>query len=235
MNVFDITAEHAALMMEIEEAGGEITPELATRLNINENELATKVRAYYYIIKTAESQIKLAKDEQERLDNVKTTKENLITRLKKTVDIALEEFGTIKKDAKVKSLDLGDLKVWQKKSESLSITGEIDDPRFCEKQYVFTLRYSTAEEFLKYLEGTTFADEPSIKTIVDKDSLKSWLLEHEQEHKELRQKASEITEVEFENSEDVKWANGYVETQEDKDLQVILATELKHNSTVVFK
>ena len=229
--VFTIIQEYDELMNQIEELDGEITPEIASKLIINENELAQKIRAYYFVIKTKEAEINLAKEEQERLNNVKKTKENLIKRLKKVVDLAVETFGTVKPSG-VKGLDLGDLKVWQKKTKALELLRDIDDPRFCDKLFTFQFRYSDAEEFLNYIEGTTFADVISTKIITDKESLKQWLIDNEEEHKMLRQKAAEITEVEF---EDTNIQLIEEETQEDKDTKVLLATELKHNSTVIFK
>lgn len=233
--VFTIIEEYNTLIDAIEELDGEITPEIAEKLIINEQELATKIRAYYFVIKTKEAEIKLAKEEQERLDDVRKRKETVIKRLKKTVDLAVETFGTPKPSG-AKGLDLGDLKVWQKKTEALNIIGDIDDPRFCDQLFTFQFRYSDAEEFLKYLAETTFIDAMSTKIIVDKDALKQWLIENEEKNKELRKKASEITEVEFENIYDANiQLVGQEETQEDKDTKIVLATELLHNSTVIFK
>ena len=233
MNVFDITIEHAALIAEIEDCGGEITPEIATKLIINEQNLATKVRAYYHIIKTAESQINLAKDEQERLMVVRKVKENLIKKLKNTVDIAVEEFGVLKPSG-AKGLDLGDLKVWQKKTEALDVTGEIDDERFCYKSIKFELKYEDAKALLELVDSagnTSFA--PLITIAPIKDKLKQWLLDNEEEHKALKQKASEISNVEFEEINGIPLP--VEETQEDKDLKIILNAKVNHNSTVIFK
>lgn len=230
--VFTIIEEYDTLINEIEELGGEITPEIAEKLAINKQELATKIKAYYFIIKTKEAEINLAKEEQERLSEVRKTKENVIKRLKKTVDLAVEVFGTLKPSG-VKGLDLKDLKVWQKKTEALNIIGDIDDPRFCDQVFTFQFRYSEANEFLKYLEETSFMDAMSTKIVVDKETLKNWLIDNEEKNKELRRKASEITEVEFEDT-NIQFV-GKEETQEDKDTKIVLATELIHNSTVIFK
>lgn len=227
--VFTIIQEYDALMSEIEELGGEITPEIAAKLIINENELAQKIRAYYFIIKTKEAEINLAKEEQERLNEVKKTKENLIKRLKKTVDQAVEIFGTIKPSG-AKGLDLGDLKVWQKKTEALELLGNIDDERFCKKKFTFNTTY---DRYAFILDALNHLDISPIITIdLAKDKLKQWLIDNEEEHKMLRQKAAEITDVEF---EDTNIQLIEEETQEDKDTKVLLATELKHNSTVIFK
>jgi hypothetical protein len=228
--VFTIIEEYDALMSEIEELGGEITPEIAAKLIINENELAQKIRAYYFIIKTKEAEINLAKEEQERLNEVKKTKENLIKRLKKTVDQAVEIFGTLKPSG-AKGLDLGDLKVWQKKTKALELLGNIDDERFCEKKFTFNTTYDRYAFILDALNHLNIS--PVITIDLAKDKLKQWLIDNEEEHKILRQKAAEITDVEFEDT-NIQLV-GEEETQEDKDTKVLLATELKHNSTVIFK
>lgn len=228
--VFTIIQEYDALMSEIEELGGEVTPEIAAKLVINENELAQKIRAYYFVIKTEEAKINLAKEEQERLNNVKKTKENLIKRLKKVVDLAVETFGTIQPSG-AKGLDLGDLKVWQKKTKALELLGEIDDERFCEKKFTFNTTY---DRYAFILDALNHLDISPIITIdLYKDKLKQWLIDNEEEHKILRQKANEITEVEFEDT-NIQLV-GQEETEEDKDTKIILATQLNYNSTVIFK
>lgn len=233
--VFSIIEEYNALIAEIEDLDGEITPELAAKLAINENELAQKIRAYYFVIKTKEAEINLAKEEQERLNEVRKTKENVIKRLKKIVDLAVETFGTIKHSG-AKGLDLGDLKVWQKKTVALELLGEIDDERFCNKKLTFTLSYDEAFKLSKLLAENhlktkeTYIPVTSIEVI--KDKLKQWLIDNEEQYKLLRQKASEITTVEFENT-NIQLV-GEEETQEKKDMKITLASELKHNSTVIF-
>lgn len=230
--VFSIIQEYDELMNQIEELDGEITPEIASKLIINENELAQKIRAYYFVIKTKEAEINLAKEEQERLNNVKKTKENLIKRLKKVVDLAVETFGTVKPNG-AKGLDLGDLKVWQKKTEALELLGEIDDERFCERQFVIKCDYNIAKEFHELLKTTAINYNPIESINVLKDKLKQWLIDNEEKHKLLRQKAAEITDVEFEDA-NIQLV-GEEETQEEKDMKIVLATQLNHNSTVIFK
>ena len=228
--VFTIISEYDAIISEIEELGGEVTPELAVKLAINEKELAQKIRAYYFVIKTKEAEINLAKDEQERLNNVRKTKENVIKRLKNVVDLAVETFGTTKPSG-AKGIDLGDLKVWQKKTEALELFGDIDDERFCEKKFAFNTTY---DRYAFILDALNHLDISPIITIdLAKDKLKQWLIDNKEEHKTLRQKASEITNVEFEEINGIPLP--VEETQEDKDLKVILASNIKHNSTVIFK
>jgi hypothetical protein len=228
-HVFQLVEQYNALMQEIEELGEEITPEIAEQLNIKEEELATKVRAYYFVIKTAEGQIQLAKDEQERLMSVRKSKEGLIKRLKKTVDLAVETFGIIKPKAVGKSLDLGDLKVWQKKTVAMEIMegAIINDARFCSKLLTITLSYSQVVQFYELIKDFDFIKENLTENnFLNKDTLKEWLIENEDYIKEVRNLSSEITNIEFERE---------VDNQIEKDTAIALATQLNHNSTVVFK
>lgn len=238
-NVFNLVEEYNLLMQEIEELGGEITPEIAEQLNIKEEELATKVRAYYYVIKTAEGQIQLAKDEQERLMAVRKSKEGLIKRLKKTVDLAVETFGTIKPKAAVKSLDLGDLKVWQKKSIALDITGEIDDERFCSKQVTFNLSYEDTKWLMEVLNSNIddrIVKSAVITTIPNKEVLKDWLIEHEDSLKILKDQYDGYLQALGETAFTTESIDKLKMTDEDKkDLRIALVTQINRNSTVVFK
>lgn len=233
MNVFDITAEHAALMAEIEELGGNITPEIAERLNINEENLATKVRAYYHIIKMTEGQIAVAEDEQARLKTVRDIKKNLITRLKKAVDLAVEEFGVVKHKAINKSLDLGDLKVWQKKTEALESEG-IDDERFCKKLCTLTLTYEETKDLVEALKGTKYESKLSQTIVIDNAKLKDFVIENEDHLKELKKNIDPITKMKpafIEGEESTALSTNKL----SPDDYIALATNLKHNSTVVFK
>lgn len=235
MNVFDIIVEYDSLVKQIEELGGEITPEIAEKLNINQDELEKKIKAYYYIIKTKEAEIQLAKDEQERLMDVRKAKENVIKRLKKTVDLAVEVFGVVKPKATVKSLTFTDLIVWQKKTEALEVTGEIDDERFCNIETRFTLTYEDAKALMKLVdESGNNHLVPVNNIIVLKDKLKQWLIDNEEEHKKLKADIDPITKTKPAIIDGEK-STALVTDILTPDEKIILATELKHNSTVVFK
>ena len=103
-SIFDISEEYLKIIQEFEESGGEITPELEERLNITREQLESKLKAYYAIIKQNEALIEVSKDEKNRLNDSQKAKENLISRLKKIVVYTVEQFGEIQPKAKDKSL-----------------------------------------------------------------------------------------------------------------------------------
>lgn len=66
-NIFDIAKEYEDILSIIEDNEGEITPEIAEKLSINESELEDKLRNYKYIIDRYKYEKEYVKDEQERL------------------------------------------------------------------------------------------------------------------------------------------------------------------------
>ena len=120
-SIFDISEEYLKIIQELEESGGEITPELEERLNITREQLESKLKAYYAIIKQNEALIEVSKDEKNRLNDRQKAKENLISRLKKIVVYTVEQFGEVKPKAKNKSLSFDTLSVSLKESDSLVI------------------------------------------------------------------------------------------------------------------
>lgn len=131
-NLFNIAEEYLRLVSELEESGGELSEELEARLNINREELENKIKAYYHIIKLNDAQVRVSKDEKQRLNDRQKTKENLIARLEKAVSFAIDMFGEVKPKAKTKSLSFDTLNVWNKETESLII----EDVALIPKKYL---------------------------------------------------------------------------------------------------
>lgn len=92
-NLFNISEEYLRIIDMIEELEGEVTPELEEMLHINRNEYEAKMKAYHYVIKQADGDIQLLKDEQANLGRRVKSKENMIERLKATMLAALELYG----------------------------------------------------------------------------------------------------------------------------------------------
>jgi len=244
-NLFNIEEKYLSIIAQLEDNDGELTPELETALTITHDELIEKIKSYYYVIKTKEAEIEVAKSEVERLKGAMTTRKNLIDRLKKVVDQAVELFGTPGK-SEGKKLDLGDLKVWQKKTEALGLAEEavIDDERFCLKEIKFALSYEEANELLNIIKNPILTSKefiPNVNIVLIKDKLKTWLLQNEEEHKRLRtiideRLSSPITNVEFENN-DISVGEEVTEQelQDEKDIKVLMVSKINHNSTVIFR
>jgi len=223
MNLFDAITNYDSLMKQIEESDGEITPELEEQLVIAQDQLHDKIKGYYYVIKGKEAEIDLAKDEISRLRENIQVKENLITRLKQVINMALEAFGNLT-DKGTKRLDLGTLKVWQKKTIAMNLEPGLDDSRFCQKRVSFTLSYKDAENLISIISNPViidFAPIPSVEIVVIKDKLKQWLIDNEEEHRLLRDKVKEISIIPV--------------TENIEDIKVLTYADIKHNTTVIFK
>ena len=123
-SIFDIDRELYALYDEIEEAGGEITPEIEEKLEINGQEMTNKVRSITNFINKLKADILAIKSESDRLGKLKKSKENTITGLTNLVLFAINKYGVEDKKGK-KWIDWGTGKVSIKKSTSV----ELDDKK----------------------------------------------------------------------------------------------------------
>ena len=96
-SLYNINEEHAALIQQVAEAEGELTPELEESLNINGAQLESKSIAYLAVIRENEYLTTQLDDEIKRLQIMKkrahTLSENLKSRLLNAV-IVHGEFST---------------------------------------------------------------------------------------------------------------------------------------------
>lgn len=123
-SIFDIDRELYALYDEIEEAGGEITPEIEEKLELNGQEMTNKVRSITNFINSLNADLLAIKSETDRLAKLKKSKENTITGLTNLVLFAIKNYGTEDKKGK-KWIDWGTGKVGVRKS----IAVELDDKK----------------------------------------------------------------------------------------------------------
>ena len=84
--------------LELEDLEGELTEELAARMEINDQELVDKSNAYVAIIKETEGTIEAIDAEIKRLQARKKTLNNKVGWLKQTLQGAVILFGEIKTD-----------------------------------------------------------------------------------------------------------------------------------------
>jgi len=92
-SLFNIQEDFNGLMRTIEDAEGEITPEMEKALEINEKDLQKKSIGYLEIMKQKEGRVLMYDNEIKRLQSLKKTEENSIDRLKNSLLNAVKMFG----------------------------------------------------------------------------------------------------------------------------------------------
>jgi hypothetical protein len=114
-NLFNIDAELYEVYNEIENNGGEMTPELEATLEITEAERLTKGEGYVYVIKQLRSQSDMIKSEIKRLQELAKRYENSAEKLSDTLLQSVVAHGQIKTAL---------VTISTRKSKSVSITDE---------------------------------------------------------------------------------------------------------------
>lgn len=120
MNIFQLAYELQDIINELEENGGEITPEIEEQLDINQEGAKRKVEAYTQVVHQLEADIELIKSEDKRLADLMKRKEKTIESVKKLILYAIDMFGETNKSG-TKYIDFGTGKVSTRKSESLDV------------------------------------------------------------------------------------------------------------------
>lgn len=106
MNIYQIEEDLLSIFDEIEELGGELTPELEEKLAITQEQFNDKIESYTNYIKSLKTDMDAIKVEQKRLKDVYERKEKTLNKINETVVKAIEEFGETKKTG-VKYIDFG--------------------------------------------------------------------------------------------------------------------------------
>lgn len=92
-NIYEISTGYLSILEQIEENGGEITPEIETQLAINESHLVEKSKAYVGLIKMLTSSDKEIDLEIKRLQAIKKSRGNIAKNLKERLSNALKSLG----------------------------------------------------------------------------------------------------------------------------------------------
>ena len=116
--LYIIKSEYLDLISQIEQAEGELTPELESALTINKSELEVKSIAYVEVIKQRESFNARIDEEIKRLQAIKKANDNLVLRLKNNLLNAVNMFG---------NFEAGFLKLSTRKSKSVEVTIDTND------------------------------------------------------------------------------------------------------------
>lgn len=139
MNIFNISRELEDIFYQIEENGGEITPELEEKLAITEDRLHDKLDGYRRVHSKLMSDAKTCKEEETRIAKLRKTKENQAERLKNTMLAAVQQFGALGKSGN-RLINLPDAKLYTKASSCI----EVDNNRAAILMQLFLDVYQTA-------------------------------------------------------------------------------------------
>ena len=140
--MYNIVGEALDIFEELEETGGELTPEIEEQLTITEKELQSKGIAYLEVIKDRASHVNRIDEEIKRLQAMKKADKNLIDRL---------EFGLLEAQKTFGDFELGLTTVTTRKSESI----EVEDVNQLPKEY-------------KVIKVTEQADKKALKEAIKK-------------------------------------------------------------------
>uniref|UniRef100_A0AAU8MH28 Resistance protein n=1 Tax=Geladintestivirus 4 TaxID=3233136 RepID=A0AAU8MH28_9CAUD len=119
-SIFDIERNLLSIFEELEENGGEFTPELEEKLKLNGQEVTRKVKSYVGYIQKLNSDMAAIKAEQDRLDKLTKIKQKTVENVSNLVLYAIDKFGTEDKKGK-KFFDWGTGKVSTRKSTSVEV------------------------------------------------------------------------------------------------------------------
>lgn len=177
MNIFQLAYELQDIINQLEENGGEITPEIEEQLDINQEGVKHKVEAYTQVVHQLEADIEAIKVESKRLADLKKRKEATIESVKKLILYSIDMFGETSKSGS-KFIDFGTGKVSTRKSESLEIdnagyeklAGEIKR-NICWHGYTNDVEniHLTISHLIELLETTCAADPDGIVDATEDD------------------------------------------------------------------
>ena len=119
-SIFDIDRELLNIFEELEENGGELTPEIEEKLKLNEEEITSKVKNYVEYINKLKADKVAIKAEKDRLAALDKSKDNTIKSLTNLIIYAINTFGKEDKKGK-KFFDWGTGKVSIRNSTSVEV------------------------------------------------------------------------------------------------------------------
>lgn len=118
--IFEIERDLIAIFEELEENGGELTPEIEEKLQLNGQEVTRKVKNYVDYINKLKADEVAIKSEQDRLAALKKSKDNTINSITSLIVYAIKTFGNEDKKGK-KFFDWGTGKVSIRNSQAVEL------------------------------------------------------------------------------------------------------------------
>lgn len=154
-NLYEIEQELLDIYNELEENGGELTPELEEKLLLTQDNFKTKLNGYVNVINEITSRIDACKTEEKRISTLRKSREKSINRLKEIVQRCVINFGNINKNGNY-SIELDTCKLATRGSDSLEFDEQrIEDLIYC--VHYFIIHYKdidpemTPKEILEHI------------------------------------------------------------------------------------
>lgn len=144
MNIWQIQQDLLDIFNELEENGGELTPELEEKLAVTQEDFKNKVKSYGEVIKSLKGEIDIIDKETTRLKELKDAKNKVIERLSKVIAEAITKFGDETKSGG-KFLDYGTGKISVRNTEKVEINTDRTD--------------RIAKSVLNYINGLAYTRE----------------------------------------------------------------------------
>lgn len=115
--LYNIRQDHYELIKMIEDADGELTPEIEQALQLNEKDFQDKARSYGFVIKEYENTELIIDNEIQRLKNLMAKSKHRQELFKNILSEAMQERG-------IENIETPMIKLSFRKSEAVEITDE---------------------------------------------------------------------------------------------------------------
>ena len=119
-SIFNIEADLEAIFMELEDNGGELTPELEEKLKITQENFENKVSKYVKAIRYYEDNVSILKGRKKGIDDLLKVRENRAKRLRAVITDAVSRYG-IKGKSGNRVLELWDAKLFTRNTEAVEL------------------------------------------------------------------------------------------------------------------
>lgn len=177
LSLYNITEEYLQIIALVEQADGELSPELEEALSINQEDLEIKCTNYFGVVKEYEGGMALIDKEIERLSAIRQQQDRAYKRLKTNLLNAVLLFGEENPKTKVKSLNFGTFKLSTRRNPKVVIEDEDSvEHKYCD--FSVALKKLTrkqmeeAKSALKIIGFETITDNSTIsKTRIKADIL----------------------------------------------------------------
>ena len=126
MNIWQIQQDLLDIFNELEDNGGELTPELEEKLAVTQEDFKNKIKSYGEVIKSLKGEIDTIDKETTRLKELKDAKNKVIERLSKVIAEAITKFGDETKSGG-KFLDYGTGKISVRNTQKVEVDTERTD------------------------------------------------------------------------------------------------------------